>query len=48
MAHPVQDGARSLNVDTVYDIGIDRHKKYFHTVARDKEGTAKVRYEDNT
>ena len=34
--------------DTVHYIGIDRHKKYFHAVVRDKEGKAEVRYEDDT
>ena len=48
MSHPVQDGARSLNANTVHYIGIDRRKKYFRAVVRDKEGKAEVRYEDNT
>jgi hypothetical protein len=37
-----------LNGDTVRCIGIERHKKYFHAVVRDKEGRKGVRYEDNT
>jgi len=47
ISHAVQDGAKSLKGDTVHYIGIDRHKKYFHAVVRDKEGKAEVRYEGN-
>ena len=48
MSHPVQDGARSLNANTVHYIGTDRHKKYFQAVVRDKEGKLEARYKDNT
>jgi hypothetical protein len=48
MSHPVQDGARSLNANTVHYIGSDRHRNQFHAVVRDKVGKVEARYEDNT
>jgi hypothetical protein len=47
MLHPVQDGARSLNANTMHYIGTERHRNQFHVVVRDKEGNVKARYEDN-
>ena len=38
MSHPVQDGARSLNANTVHYMEIDRHKNQFHAAVKDKEG----------
>ena len=48
MSHPVQDGVKSLNANTVYYIGTDRHRNQFHAAVRDKEGKLEARYEDKT
>jgi hypothetical protein len=48
MSHPVQDGARKLNANTVHCMEIDRRQDQFRAAVRDKKDRADVRYEYTT